>query len=62
MGGGATIGSAVADGLVDTLVLHLAPILLGSGTRLFTDAAPRNLVQREVIATSNATHLIYDVG
>ena len=60
MGGGALVGSAVAAGLVDTLRLHLAPVLLGSGTPLFTGGAPRTVVQRTVIATSMATHLIYD--
>ena len=36
MGGGATIGSALDAGLVDALTLHLAPIVLGAGTPLFT--------------------------
>jgi dihydrofolate reductase len=62
MGGGATIGSAVVAGLVDVLSLHLAPVVLGAGTPLFTGGPPRTLVQRSVIATSNATHLTYDVG
>ncbi|NUS17407.1 MAG: dihydrofolate reductase [Streptomyces sp.] len=61
MGGGATVGSALAAGLADTLVLHLAPVVLGSGTPLFTGGAPRTLVQRGVTATSTATHLAYDV-
>jgi dihydrofolate reductase len=61
MGGGATIGSAVGSGLVDALTLHLAPLLLGSGTPLFTGGAPRTLVQRSVTPTSTATHLTYDV-
>ena len=61
MGGGATIGSALDAGLVDALTLHLAPILLGAGTPLFTGGAPRTLVQRSVISTSTATHLTYDV-
>ncbi len=59
MGGGAVVGSAVSAGLVDTLVLHLAPILLGSGTPLFAGAAPRTLKQESAIVTSNATHLTY---
>lgn len=62
MGGGATIGSALDAGLVDVLSLHLAPVVLGAGTPLFTGAVPRTLVQRSVTSTSNATHLIYDVG
>ncbi|MFD9003028.1 dihydrofolate reductase family protein [Streptomyces sp. NPDC059582] len=61
MGGGASIGSALEAGLVDVLTLHLAPVVLGSGTPLFTGTAPRTLVQRSVISTSTATHLTYDV-
>ncbi|MFE9452010.1 dihydrofolate reductase family protein [Streptomyces sp. NPDC006739] len=61
MGGGATIASALAAGLVDALTLHLAPVVLGAGTRLFTGGAPRTLVQRNVTSTSTATHLTYDV-
>lgn len=66
MGGGALIGSAVAAGLVDTLVLHLAPMILGAGTPLFTAGEftagpPRSLRQREVLVTSTATHLTYDL-
>ena len=61
MGGGATIGSALVAGLVDVLSLHLAPVVLGAGTPLFTGGAPRTLVQRRVISTPNVTHLTYDV-
>ncbi|MGV9268242.1 dihydrofolate reductase family protein [Kitasatospora sp. NPDC003701] len=61
MGGGALIRSALDAGLVDTLSLHLAPVVLGGGTPLFTGAVPRTLVQRNVIVTSTATHLTYDV-
>ncbi|MFC6881387.1 MULTISPECIES: dihydrofolate reductase family protein [Actinomadura] len=61
MGGGATIGSALEAGLVDTLTLHLAPVVLGAGTPLFTGGTPRTLAQRTVVPTSTATHLTYDV-
>jgi dihydrofolate reductase len=61
MGGGALVGSALAAGLVDTLVLHLSPIILGAGTPLFTGSRPRGLVQLEVVVTTTATHLTYDV-
>lgn len=62
MGGGATIGSALAAGLVDILSLHLAPLVLGAGTPLFQGGgSPVQLVQRSVTATSTATHLLYDV-
>lgn len=61
MGGGALVASAVASGLVDTLILHLSPIILGAGTPLFVNAPRRTLTQREVVVTPNATHLTYDV-
>ncbi|MEV6313453.1 dihydrofolate reductase family protein [Streptomyces sp. NPDC051840] len=61
MGGGATIGSALAAGLVDALNLHLAPVVLGGGTPLFTGGMRGTLVQRGGIVTSTATHLAYDV-
>ncbi|WP_129841087.1 dihydrofolate reductase family protein [Streptomyces sp. RFCAC02] len=61
MGGGATVGSALDAGLVDSLTLHLAPVVLGAGTPLLTGRAPRTLVQRDVVPTSTATHLTYDV-
>ncbi|MFI5972177.1 dihydrofolate reductase family protein [Streptomyces sp. NPDC051452] len=61
MGGGATIGSAIDAGLVDALTVHLAPVVLGGGTPLFTGGVPHTLVQRNVIPTSTATHLAYDV-
>ncbi|MFE2180450.1 dihydrofolate reductase family protein [Streptomyces sp. NPDC059455] len=61
MGGGATVGSAIEAGLVDVLSLHLAPVVLGAGTPLFTGGTPRTLVQRSVTSTTTATHLIYDV-
>ncbi|QIP82970.1 dihydrofolate reductase [Streptomyces sp. Tu 2975] len=61
MGGGATVGSALRAGLVDVLTLHLAPVVLGAGTSLFTGGAPHTLVQRSVTPTSTATHLTYDV-
>ncbi|WP_426626208.1 dihydrofolate reductase family protein [Leifsonia sp. McL0607] len=61
MGGGALVGSAVAAGLVDALVLHISPVILGAGTPLFVDEPRRTLTQREVVVTSTATHLTYDL-
>ena len=62
MGGGATIGSALAAGLVDVLSLHLAPVVLGAGTPLFTEQPTRAFVQRTVVVTSTATHLTYEAA
>lgn len=61
MGGGMLIRSALAAGVVDSLTLHLSPVLLGAGTPLFADGAPVALAQRSVVVTSTATHLTYDV-
>jgi len=61
MGGGATVRSAIEAGVVDELRLHLAPVLLGSGTRLFEGAAPRRLRQIHVRPSGHATHLTYRV-
>ncbi|MDA0635919.1 hypothetical protein OUY22_21060 [Nonomuraea sp. MCN248] len=44
------------------LTLHLAPVVLGAGTALFTGEAPHTLVQRSVISTSTTTHPTYDVS
>jgi dihydrofolate reductase len=61
--GGADIAQQfLKAGLLDKIRLHLVPIILGSGTRLFdgvrTDV---QLVPREAQNASVVTHLIYDV-
>ena len=61
MGGGEIIRQSVDAGLVDELVLHLSPVVLGAGTPLFVDATRRELVQREVLPSRTAVHLTYDV-
>lgn len=62
MGGGATIRGALAEGLLDELRLHLAPIVLGSGTRLFDGGPPVTLRQTQVRVSAHATHLTYRVS
>ncbi|MFF0809545.1 dihydrofolate reductase family protein [Streptomyces albogriseolus] len=61
MGGGITISSALDAGLIDVLTLHLAPVVLGGGTPLFTGGVARTLTQRSVTRTSTATHISYGV-
>ncbi|MEV4703476.1 dihydrofolate reductase family protein [Actinoplanes sp. NPDC049316] len=61
MGGGETVRGAIDAGVVDELRLHLAPVLLGSGTPLFSGAVPRPLRQIHVQASAHATHLTYRV-
>ena len=62
-GGGAAIQQALAAGLVDELQVHVAPILLGGGTRLFGEGSdPVRLEATRVLSSPRATHLRFDVG
>lgn len=62
MGGADVVRQCVDEGLADELRIHVAPLLLGAGTRLFEGAARRELVQRSVRASPVATHLTYGLG
>jgi dihydrofolate reductase len=61
MGGGDVVRQCVEQGLADELRIHLSPIVLGSGTPLFTGGRRRELVQRSVRVSPTATHLVYDL-
>ncbi|HET6952012.1 MAG TPA: dihydrofolate reductase family protein [Acidimicrobiales bacterium] len=62
MGGAEVVRQSVAEGLADELHIHLAPVVLGGGTPLFREGAPRRLVQRAVRVSPVATHLVYDLA
>lgn len=60
--GGADIGQQfIRAGLVDELSLHIAPILLGGGTRMFGDSLTEltELTIKSVVTSPCATHLRY---
>jgi dihydrofolate reductase len=62
MGGGDVVRQTMEEGLADELRLHLAPIVLGSGTPLFRDGGPTlHLIQESVRVSAFATHLTYRV-
>jgi dihydrofolate reductase len=61
-GGASTVDQALRAGLLDELYLHLAPITLGAGERLFADVGELNLKPIEVVASPAATHVRYAVG
>ena len=59
-GGTSVAQQALAAGLVDEVVLHVAPVLLGRGIRLFGDAQT-DLRCIETIHGEGAVHLRYEV-
>ena len=62
-GGGSAAEQYVAAGLVDELQIHLVPLFLGDGVRLFErlGASPPELEQVRVISSPTVTHLRYRV-
>jgi dihydrofolate reductase len=62
LGGGSPGKQALAAGLVDEILLHVAPVLLGAGVRLFDDL-PRGIRLEQVSATEGpgANHLRYRI-
>ena len=63
VGGGAqTINQYLAAGLVDELELHLVPVLLGGGSRLFEGVPPDlKLPLVRVVEAPDVTHLKYTI-
>ena len=60
-GGADTIRQYLAAGVVDELALHIAPILLGSGNRLFDSLDPSSLKLEtgSVRGSPRVTHINY---
>jgi dihydrofolate reductase len=60
--GGGVVTSALAAGLVDELVLHQVPILIGGGRPFFGELPEHvHLELTEVIPAPGVTHLRYEV-
>jgi dihydrofolate reductase len=59
MGGGHVVRQSVQSRLIEELRIHLAPLVLGSGTPLFDGGRPTHLVQESVRVSPYATHLTY---
>lgn len=58
-GGAQTAQAFLAAGLLDEMQLHVAPVLLGGGLRLFGDSPPSRLEHVRTVQTAHATHLTY---
>ncbi len=61
VGGASTAQQCLNAGLLDELELHVAPVLLGGGTRLFEDVGAPRLEPVEAQTTRAATHVRYRV-
>jgi dihydrofolate reductase len=61
--GGGVVTAALRDGLVDELILHQVPVLLGGG-RPFFQSLPEHVCLRlvEAVAAPGVTHLHYEVA
>jgi dihydrofolate reductase len=62
-GGGETIRQSLETGLLDELEIHLAPLLLGDGVRLFGDVDQDKveLDIKRVVDSPRMTHLLYRI-
>jgi dihydrofolate reductase len=60
-GGAATVNQYLAAGLIDELRLHVVPLVLGAGERLFEGVADVDLEPVSVRRTDLVTHLVYRV-
>lgn len=61
MGGASTAQQAIASGRVDEIELHIVPVLLGEGKRLFPDRAAVELEQTAIIESVGVIHTRYRV-
>src|SRR3984957_6417717 len=61
-GGASTVQQAFAAGVIDELMLDVAPVLLGAGERLFDGVQDPGLQPVEVIHSPRATHIRYRIG
>jgi dihydrofolate reductase len=58
-GGASTVRQALVAGVVDELALDIAPVLLGSGERIFDGVGSLRLEPVEVLHSPLATHIRY---
>lgn len=60
-GGASTVNQALTAGLINELRLHISPVLIGAGERLFDGVPPVRLEQVSGRSASLVTHITYRV-
>ncbi len=60
-GGATTVNQYLAARLIDELWLHILPVTVGAGTRLFEGVPPLNLEPIDVSGTGMVTHVRYNI-
>ena len=62
-GGANIVRQYLKAGLLDEMQIHLIPVLLGNGVRLFEDLGPERIELRRIssIETPSATHFRFEV-
>ena len=58
-GGAATVNQYLAAGAIDELRLHVAPVVLGAGERVFEGVGPLELEKVDMSGTDLVTHVTY---
>jgi dihydrofolate reductase len=61
-GGAATVNQCLASGVIEELRLHVAPLVLGAGERLFEGVGDVTLEPIAVSGSALVTHISYRVG
>lgn len=61
MGGANTVNQYLVAGLIDELWLHIVPVTIGAGSRLFESVPNLKLEPVEVSGTGMVTHIRYKV-
>jgi len=61
MGGANTVNQYLIAGLIDELWLHIVPVTVGTGSRLFDGVSNLKLEPVEISGTSMVTHIRYNV-
>jgi dihydrofolate reductase len=60
-GGASTVRQVLSAGLLDELLLHIVPVVLGSGERLLEDVGDPTLTPVDVVASPRVTHVRYRI-